>query len=31
MKLDKTLDYAPAHLQDFEYICGIDEVGFLNI
>lgn len=27
MKLDKTLDYAPAHLQDFEYICGIDEVG----
>ena len=27
MKLDKTLDYAPTHLQDLEHICGIDEVG----
>ncbi len=27
MKLDKTLDYAPAHLLHYDYICGIDEVG----
>lgn len=27
MKLDKTLDYAPIHLQHLEYLCGIDEVG----
>lgn len=27
MKLDKTLDYAPTHLQTLEHICGIDEVG----
>lgn len=27
MKLDKTLEYAPTHLQHFEYLCGIDEVG----
>ena len=27
MKLNKTLDYAPKHLEDFDFICGIDEVG----
>lgn len=27
MKLDKVLDYAPAHLLGLEYICGVDEVG----
>ncbi len=27
MKLDKILEYAPEHLVDLEYICGIDEVG----
>lgn len=27
MKLNKTLDYAPTHLQNLEYLCGIDEVG----
>lgn len=27
MKLDKTLEYAPSHLLEYDNICGIDEVG----
>jgi ribonuclease HII len=27
MKLDKTLEYAPPHLSEVEFICGIDECG----
>lgn len=27
MKLDKILEYAPQHLVELNYICGIDEVG----
>lgn len=27
MKLNKVLEYAPEHLKEYDYICGIDEVG----